>query len=383
MNILSIKNSISRNLSNIPGWRTSRRLVVIESDDWGSIRMPSVDVFVRLISLGIDLNSDEGARFNKNDSLATEEDLSSLFGLLSSYRDSTGRCMVITPISVVANPDFEKIEESGFSEYFYEPFTVTLTRYPNCENSFSLWKEGIEKRLFMPQFHGREHLNVSVWMRALKAGHKNTKIAFNNRFWGITTAGDPGINLEFQAAFDFIDPEDLKYQREVIRSGLDLFEELHGYRATYFVPPNGPFSSRLEHVCVRSGIKYMAASKIQKEPIGQGKTRKYFHWLGQKSGSGLILLTRNCFFEPSQPGTDWVDSCLYDISNAFKWNKPAVISSHRVNFIGALNKANRDLGLSQLSLLFERIMKTWPDTEFVTSMELGRIISNDRDTDRS
>ena len=34
------KNAL-RNLSNLPGWRTSRKIVVIESDDWGTIRMPS------------------------------------------------------------------------------------------------------------------------------------------------------------------------------------------------------------------------------------------------------------------------------------------------------------------------------------------------------
>jgi hypothetical protein len=251
----SAKTIVLRNLSTIPGWRTKRKLVIIESDDWGSIRMPSNEVFGNLLKAGNDLLSDDGFRYNKYDSLATSEDLASLFEVLSSVKDSTGRPAVFTPFSVVANPDFSKILQTDFKDYFYEPFTETLKRYPGCENSFELWKEGIGKRLFMPQFHGREHLNVKVWMRALKSRHAKTRLAFDNGMWGISTASDPEIKVEFQAAFDFIDPDDLKYHEDVIVSGLNLFEKLFGYRAIYFVPPNGPFSSTLESVCYSEGIK--------------------------------------------------------------------------------------------------------------------------------
>lgn len=374
---------VFKNLSNIPGWRTKRKLVIIESDDWGSIRMPSINVFNNLTKEGLDLISDEGARFNAYDSLATSGDLAALFETLSSIKDSTGRPPVITPVSVVANPDFRKIRDSSFREYFYEPFAETLKRYPGCENSFALWKEGIKHRLFIPQFHGREHLNVGVWLRALQSKNLKIKLAFENNMWGISTIDDPQIKLEVQAAFDFIDLDDLVYQTDVIKTGLDLFEELFGYRATFFVPPNGPFSSKLEQPCLDNGIKFLSCSKLQIEPIGQFKTKKRVHWLGQRTGSGLICLTRNCFFEPSQSGNDWVDSCLFDISNSFRWNKPAVISSHRVNFIGALHESNRSSGLRQLQLLLKSIIKQWPDTEFITSAELGSLILSGRNDQKA
>ena len=34
------------------GFHTNRRLIVIESDDWGSIRMPSRDVFAKIAENG-------------------------------------------------------------------------------------------------------------------------------------------------------------------------------------------------------------------------------------------------------------------------------------------------------------------------------------------
>lgn len=369
--------SALKHLANIPGWSTKRNLVILESDDWGSIRMPSVRAFDNLSRIGIKMKSDAGYLYNRYDSLANAEDLAKLFEVLSSVRDSMGAPAVMTPVSLVANPDFTKIRESDFTSYFYEPFTETLERYYGSDSSFRMWTEGIEKGLFLPQFHGREHLNVKVWMKALKGKHENTLHAFDQGMWGISTANDPEINLEFQAAFDFMDPDDLESQEEVLRSGLDMFEKLFGYRASCFVPPNGPFSSKLEKVCFNEGIRFLSVPIIQSEPLGEGRTGKRYHWRGQKARSGLTYVTRNCFFEPVQPGRDWVDSCLQQVSTAFRWYKPAVISSHRINYIGALHAENRENGLKDLSLLLKRIVKTWPDTEFVSSAELGTIIENE------
>jgi hypothetical protein len=86
-------------------------------------------------------------------------------------------------------------------------------------------------------------------------------------------------------------------------------------------------------------------------------------------------LTRNCIFEPSEEGKDWVDSCIRDIKIAFRMRKPAVISTHRVNYIGALEENNRARGLKQLDELLGAVTKRWPDVEFITSDQLGDIIA--------
>jgi hypothetical protein len=372
-------SAVKRDVPNIPGWRTKERLIVFESDDWGSIRMPSKEAFENLAKSGIDLISDEGNRFNKYDSLATVQDLASLFGVLESVKDKAGRSAVFTPFVLVANPDFKKIRDLNFAEFHYEPFTQTLLRYPGCEKSLDLWKDGISHRLFVPQFHGREHLNVRVWLKALQKGNKKVLAAFENNMWGISTAGDPGIGTELQAAFDVLDEEDLFYQSSVISSGLRLFSELFGYKSLCFVPPNGPFNSALESVCYNEGIRYISTPKIHLEPLPGGRKVTRLRWLGKKSSAGITYLTRNCYFEPGQPGKDWVGSCLSDISAAFRWRKPAIISSHRVNYIGAIHHSNRTNGLSQLQSLLKGILRNWPDARFVTSAELGELINRKTD----
>ena len=278
-----------------------------------------------------------------------------------------------------------KVEKNGFSEYIYEPYTQTCKRYSNHDRVQELWKEGIEKRLMIPTFHGREHLNAQRWMRALQSGNKTTIFALNNHVTGIPMKGIGGENVpSFQAAFDIDTLDDLEYQKEVISTGLDLFEQIYGFRTKFFVPTNGYFNNTLEKDLFNSGIKYIDTAKRQEEPVGDGTYRINTRYIGDQNKYGQIYLTRNCFFEPAATGFevpanyDWINYCLKEIEIAFRWHKPATISSHRVNYIGYLHPENRENGLRQLSELLSRMLKRWPDIEFMTSSELGDLITSEQ-----
>lgn len=372
----TLKSLLSVHASNLPGWRTNRKIVVIESDDWGSIRMSSLEAFNNLLKAGM---REDRNHYNTFDSLESNKDLECLFETLSKFKDKNGRHPVMTGVNVVANPNFEKIKENGYTHYVYEPYTETLKRYPAHDRVYELWKEGIEKRLFVPIFHGREHLNVQRWLRALRSGHRSTLLAFDNCVTGIYNGINGEKIPEFQAAFDIDTPEDLPYLKEVLITGLDLFKKLYGYKSSYFVPTNGPFNNSLESVLEKKGVKYINSGKIQREPLGNGQFRKNIRFLGKKNGLGQIYLTRNCFFEPSSmespANTDWIGNCLKEIEIAFMWHKPATISTHRVNYVGFLHPENREGTLRKFEELLRTMLKKWPDIEFMTSMELGDLIS--------
>lgn len=365
--------SIFKLFSNIPGWCTSRKIIVLESDDWGSIRVPSIECITRLASSGVDVYGGDVSVYNKYDTLASPQDLMALFDTLKSVKDKNDRHPVITAVSLVANPDFEKIASSKFTQYYWEPFTDTLKRYAYSEDSFKLWQQGIKEKLFIPQFHGREHLNIALWLRSLQEGDLPTRLAFEQGCWGFNNFSQYGIS--YQAAFDLEKHDDLILQESIIREGLDLFEKLFHYKATFFVPPNGLINNRLEEIAFAGGINYISTPKIQLEVLGKGKKRIKLHYIGQRNRWGQTYITRNCFFEPSYRGRDWVASCIKEIETAFYFRKPAVISTHRVNYIGALNEDNRIYGLAQLKLLMKTIIRKWPNVEFMTSNQLGDIIT--------
>lgn len=363
--------SIVSYLSNSIGWSTNRKLLVIESDDWGSIRMPSNQVRDNLESNSVDLgNGLESYRYSLFDTLAGEDDFQALYELLRKYKDINNYNPVFTAMSLVANPDFDKIKVSGFEKYYYEPFNETLNRYGK-DKAFNLWESGYKEHLFVPEFHGREHLNVAAWMRNLRKEEKKTTLAFENGMWAVNVDGLP---IDYQAAFDLEIPDDLNKQHKIVSSGLELFEKIFGRKARFFVPPNGPINNKLLSTASDKGVDFVSSAKIQREVFGYGKSKVRFHWLGKKNRYNQRLVTRNCFFEPSDKSKDWVDSCLSQMELAFKLNKPAVISSHRVNYVGGLDEANRKHGLTELDRLLKTALTKWPDVEFITSVQLGDII---------
>ena len=273
-----LKSKIRVNLSNVKGWRTKRHIVVIESDDWGSVRMSSQESFERLKVLGIPV--DKG-QYNLYDSLESNDDLEMLFDTLSKFKDSTGRHPVMTGVNVVANPDFEAIEQNGFKEYVYEPYTKTCERYSNHDRVYELWKRGIAERLFVPVLHGREHLNAQFWMRALQGGSPSTLAAFKEGVTGIPNRGIGGEKVPgFQAAFQIETVNDLPYQKEVIRTGAELFEQLYGYKPCFFVPTNGYFNNSLEKDLLDVGVKYINTAKKQEEPLGNGQYKINTRFIG-------------------------------------------------------------------------------------------------------
>jgi hypothetical protein len=47
-------------------------------------------------------------------------------------------------------------------------FTVTYKNSARSSDAFSVLQNGINAGLFMPQFHGRDHVNAPLWIKLLK-----------------------------------------------------------------------------------------------------------------------------------------------------------------------------------------------------------------------
>jgi len=372
-----LKRAVKRNLVNIPGWRTKRKIVVIESDDWGAIRLPGAEVLSELEKAGIDVGSDH---YIRNDALASEKDLSQLFEILSSIKTGSGKAPVITANTIMANPDFDKIRESGFSEYHYERFTDTLKRYPEHGGSFKLWKEGMSAGLFRPQFHGREHLHVNRWLNGLKSKESETAMAFEHSLYGISTGSTTEKRKSYMAAWEWDDVNDKDFCLIAVQEGLQLFEKLFGFNSHSAIAPNYTWNRDVEKVFSEGGVRYLQGSSVQRSPeIGKTGNTVIRHYTGRKNDLGQIYLVRNCRFEPSSdPKKDWVRSCLNEINTAFRWKKPAIIEAHRVNFIGYINPENRDRNLKLFEELLKKIIQRWPDVEFMSSDELGKVIEDSK-----
>jgi hypothetical protein len=368
------KSILRNHLRNIPGKSVKRRFVVIESDDWGSERIPNLKAKEYLESLGADLVHNP---FNRIDTLESAIDLSELFIILKNYADHNGNPPVITANTVTANPDFNKVEASGFSRYFYEPTSETYAKKPGCESNMDIIRQGISDNLFYPQFHGREHVNFEKWLFALRSGNRTLAEAFNYGVYGIDIPNPDSARDNYMAAFDSYLDADIRKYREIIKEGMELFSNTFGFESKSFIAPCYVWHPGLENILERSGIQYLQGLPYQFVPQKGNHYKKVFHSLGQTNKQGQIYLVRNCFFEPSiNPSFDWVSDCLNRMKYIFRWKKPVIIGTHRINYVGGLDESNRKNNLEKLGVLLKGILKNWPDVEFIASDRLGDYYKN-------
>ena len=374
-----LKKSVFSDVINIRGPRTKRKIFIIESDDWGALAIPDDNTYKKLLRSGVKVDEDPYCQY---DNLADKEDLGALFDLLTSYEDINGRHPVITANAVVANPAFERIYETDYQEYHYETIDKTFQRFSGTGNSLDTWREGIREGVFMPQFHGREHLNVQAWLRELRSGNRELLNAFEVGVFGVPLSEKIGNRRDCRAALDFQLPADINYHREVLEEGLQLFNKIFGFGSKSFIAPCYTWSAEDEKILARQGVEILQGSFVQKTPQGAGQPYKKFrNYTGKVNPYGQSYLIRNAFLEPAiYPGQEVLGKCVKDIATAFKYGKPAIVGSHRLNFIGSRQKANRDISLRLLRDLLKTVTSRWPEVEFIASSSYKEV-SNSKHSD--
>lgn len=379
---MEILNTIKFNAKNLLGWQTKRRIVAFSVDDYGNVRLDSKKAGEKMRESGLEAKS----RFDLLDSLENTRDLEMLLETLYSVRDYNGNHPVFTVLAVPCNIDFERMAEDNNNHYYYELLPETFAkleaRFPKAYNgTWKLWQEGISKQLIVPQFHGREHFNLKVFNEKIRAKDRSILISLQNRSNArIKVTGYSSII--YTAAFQFWDFKENDHLQEIIRDGLDCFEKVFNQRASEFNAPGSYENSVLHKVLSENGIRYLYTGRLRKEHQGFGKykTRKELYYTGRKNHLGQVYIVKNSVFEPSDNrGYDWINYTLKEIEAAFRWKKPAIISSHRANYSGHIDEKNREIGITSLRNLLLRIVERWPDVEFMSTENLLNILRTEND----
>lgn len=372
--MINLVNTAKKHIINFPGKKLDKKYIVFESDDWGSERIPSMEGLRYLTKCNINVCRNP---FNHLDSLETGDDLSALFETLMKFKDKQGNHPAITANSVTANPDFGKIKASGFKDYYYENSIQTYSNKRGCENSHDYIMDGINYGIYHPQFHGREHLNIRQWLNSLQNGNEMLLKAFSAGIYGIDLDFERTNRNNFMAAFDSNSDQETAEYRSIIREGISLFKDIFGYTPSSFIAPCYVWHPSLEILLKENEIKYIQGLPVQYVPVHDDKYRKIYHYQGEQNKIQQVYFIRNCFFEPAlNAGFNWIDDCINRIKIIFFWGKPAIIGTHRINFIGSLNEENRKNNLKVFSLLLKSILEIWPDAEFTTTDKLGEYYSN-------
>ena len=357
-------------LKNLPGWHTSRKIVVFAVDDYGNVRMDSADALKQLEKQGIESKN----RFDSYDSMETDDDLNALYDILRSVKDKNGHPAVFTPYALCCNMDFEAMKADHYQQYISERLDHTLyklyQRHPAAyKNTWVLWQQGISEGIFMPQFHGREHFNLNIIHQKLKQ-RDNTLLAILDTRSLASLPNDTHSQKSWTAAFSFDNIEETFIFPDILSAGTQVFKDLFGYTSICFTPPAQHFPEWMEPTLPQYGVKCIDKAFYKKMHTAHGKYKTQINYTGKNLAEGLKVMIRNAVFEPTYGHSDHVGNTLRQIETAFLLRKPAVISSHRVNFCGHIDEENRKTGLSALSQLLRQILSKWPDVEFMSASQL-------------
>jgi hypothetical protein len=275
----------------------------------------------------------------------------------------------------MANPDFESIKSSSFKLYRYKRINETYIEHQgNLDTLYSI-KEAYQNGTFIPQLHGREHLQVNHWLRALRNGNNETLLAFQNGIFGHPSVYGKSSGIHFLSAFHISNKEDLEFASNSVLDAAIIFEETFGFKSTTFIAPRYIWPLELEGYFKNAGIMSLQGTQVQLIPqlnnSNELRLRKRINWMGKKNAKGLEYLCRNVFFEPTQkPNFEWEKDALRRIDTAFYWGKPAIISTHRLNFMGGFSTQNRENTLNRLKLLINQVQKKHKDVVFASSNEI-------------
>ena len=377
--IRKILASLFMNLKNTIGWKTNRKIVVFSVDDYGNVRVNSKEARAKMDEAGMKIYS----RFDVLDTLETKQDLEQLYEVLSSVKDKNNRSAVFTPFALPCNIDFETMEAEDYKQFHFEMLPETYKKLavqqPQAyEGAWDLWQLGIAKGYLKPQFHGREHLNMNIFNDKLRKRDPELLIALKNKSY-TSISDDEYPTMSSTAAFDFWDVKENETLAPMVEEGLQLFEKIYGYKSNYCTPPVYNIHQSLFKILKENGIRFIDLGLVRKEHQGFNQYRTSINYTGKTTKEGLSIMVRNVVFEPTEDrGIDWVDFTMKQIEIAFRWKRPAIISSHRVNFCGHIDPENRKKGLETLQRLLQEIVKKWPDVEFMAADEMAETLANQR-----
>ena len=365
--ITSIKNKPKEWYCYRHDFRTTRRIIIIESDDWGSIRVSSKKAWEDFRDMGYHVDERPYERY---DILESDGDVTALAEVLLKFKDCHGNHPVFTLNYLSSNPDFDAIRENGLSVYCNESIEVTYSKYPQTHhNVLELVRKGINENIFLPQCHGREHFNVQAWMRALQSDDIDTINSFRYNMCGVAPKDNPIQGNRFMRALECSTASDQEYVCRAVSDGLAKFQRIWGFPSLTFVAPNYTWNDSIESVLNQHDVKLIQTVRVQHI---SDKKKDILHYSGEQNRWHQYYSIRNCFFEPatSLSPENEVNACFNSIQSAFEAKKIAVLSSHRINYASGIDVKNRDRSLYKLESLLSKITTSFPDVEFISSDRL-------------
>lgn len=363
------------------------KIIVFESDDWGMCSWFPKREIMGLLLAGKEIfkkegNSEEWYLDYINSTLERPYDLDRLFTILLKHKGGDRRNVIFQANYIMASPDYEKIKQFNYT--VYKDLVI-----PNVPKGWERGdfvakaKLGVELGVWRPEYHGNSHLNELMWINLLSSKEKLTCQSFEAEVFQT-------FNHEISAEYD--EKLSIKQQAKNISAGVERFKNLFGYFPFSSIAPSYVWQGETEKILSKKGIKVIQAKNYQqiRRNLATKVTDKVINYLGKKSsdkpwqikmgdynmGYDLVYLNRNVDFEPrgkaDSESKKGAKGAYTNIVSAWDRNEPAIINTHRINYV-SLDEESMSENMKQLDRLLEMIEREHPEAIYLTDWEVAQL----------
>jgi hypothetical protein len=342
------------------GFRFSRPLVLLQSDDWGRVGVRDAEGREELRAAGVHL----GERPYDLYSLETAEDVCALAEVLRSLQDSVGQPPCLEMNFVVANVDFSASSATGFRDIVLKPLTEGLPGRWTRPGLYNAYLAGIEVGVISPALHGTTHFCQRAVTHALTR-HKGDRAELLQTLWKAET---PHIHWRMPwVGYEYWDPEQPPAVRFIPESEQEYwigwaaqsFRKFFDEGAVSACAPGYRADSTTHRLWKAQGIRVAQNGPAMRAP----------HF----DEHGLLHTYRSLDFEPAlSPALRWED-CVKRAEEYLTSGLPLIVSVHSINFHSTLAPFQQKT-LPLLREFLGALKKRFPDLLYINDRQLLEIV---------
>ena len=338
---------------------------MIESDDWGLCGWSPDEPAWRALAELPAFRSPPGRRYGGS-TLERAEDVRELARLLAELRGGDGFAPVLQANTVMAGPAFERLTPPAFD----------VAELPVTESyaASARWRRdglaaavdtAIEAGVWWPELHGLHHVPEHAWLTALRRGVDDARRALEHHST-ICTA------VEASGEYDPSEPRELR--RRHIGRAVERFARRFGRPPGSLCPPDYRWDDALEADAEALGLTTLQGLAEQSgHPLARLRRLALRHRWPNRRGGRFYLPPRIAFepgaWEPDARGS-LVESTRRRVRAAWDRGQPAILSTHRVNYVH-LDPERARRGRDTLRDLLSRLVED--GAAFLTDAEVRQL----------
>ncbi len=307
-------------------WRRLQA-VVLESDDWGLCAWSADEQAARALADCPAYRSAPGRRYGAS-TLESAADVRRLVETLLEFRGGDGHPPVWQANTVMAAPDFAAMGPPRFDVPVLPLLDLPST--PGRWNRPGLWGEvaaALESGAWWPELHGLHHLPETAWLAALRRGAADACRAHEQQVV---------VCEAVEAAGEYDPREPIADRGRRLAAAVARFRALFGRGPSSLCPPDYRWDAWLEEEAPRHGILVLQGRAEQAGATLPAARRLMRNLRWPARAGGLFCMPARIAFEPCGPDQprDRVGpaAAARKVRAAWSAGRPAVVSTHRVNY---------------------------------------------------